>query len=127
MHARRAPDALQRPPQPAQRENLLLFVWLQDVAHLGEGLHVRCLRQRLGRQLIVGFEVSTNCRFRVSAEADTLVSRPVMAPQHGALPPFAEGQETKPRILGLAESVEPAAQLTLHATEGAQLERVINL
>ena len=69
MHARRAPDALQRPPQSAQRENLLLFVWLQDVAHLGEGLHVRRLRPRLGRQLIVGFEVSTNCRLWVSAEA----------------------------------------------------------
>jgi hypothetical protein len=42
----------------------LLFVWLQNVAHGREGLQVRRRRQRLGRrQLIVGFEVSTNCRF----------------------------------------------------------------
>ncbi len=69
MHARGRPNALQRPPQAAERENLLLLVWLQDVAHLGEGLHARRLRQRLGRrQLIVGFEVSTNCRFWVSTE-----------------------------------------------------------
>ena len=70
MHARRAADARQRPPQATERENFLLFVWLQDVAHGREGLHVRRRRQRLGRrQLIVGFEVSTNCRFWVSAEA----------------------------------------------------------
>ena len=63
MHARRAADARERPPQPTERENFLLFVWLQDVAHGREGLHVRRRRQRLGRrQLIVGFEVSTNCR-----------------------------------------------------------------
>ena len=70
MHARRATDACERPPQPTERENFLLFVWLQDVAHGREGLHVRRRRQRLGRrQLIVGFEVSTNCRFWVSTEA----------------------------------------------------------
>ena len=70
MHARRAADARQRPPQATERENFLLFVWLQDVAHGREGLHVRRRRQRLGRrQLIVGFEVSTNCRFWVSTEA----------------------------------------------------------
>ena len=33
MHARRPADALQRPAEAAERENLLLFVWLQDVAH----------------------------------------------------------------------------------------------
>ena len=70
MHAGRPPNALQRPAEATQRENLVLCVWLQDVAHLGEGLHIRRLRQRLGRrQLIVGFEVSTKCRFWVSAEA----------------------------------------------------------
>src|SRR5262249_50860064 len=70
MHAGRTPNALQRPSQATKREDLLLFVWLQDVAHLGEGLHIRRLRQRLGcRQLNVGFEVSTKCRFWVSAEA----------------------------------------------------------
>ncbi|MBZ5558815.1 MAG: hypothetical protein LAO77_16210, partial [Acidobacteriia bacterium] len=44
-------------------------VLLQDVAHPGEGLHVPPPRQRPGRgQLIVGFEVSINCRFWVSTE-----------------------------------------------------------
>lgn len=33
MHARRAANARQRPPQATERENLLLLVWLQDVAH----------------------------------------------------------------------------------------------
>jgi hypothetical protein len=68
MHARGLRDALQGPPQATERQNLLLSMWLQDVAHLGEGLHVPRLRQRLGTQLIVGFEVSTNCRFWVSTE-----------------------------------------------------------
>jgi hypothetical protein len=71
MHARRAADACERPPQPTERENFLLFVWLQDVAHGREGLHIRRRRQRLGRrQLIVDFEVSTNCRFWASTEED---------------------------------------------------------
>ena len=39
-------------------------------ARLSEGLHATRLRQRLERrQLIVGLEVSTNCRFWVSTEA----------------------------------------------------------
>ena len=57
-------NAGERPAQATEREHLLLFVLLQNVAHSGEGLHVQRLRQRLGRaQLIVGFEVSINCRF----------------------------------------------------------------
>jgi hypothetical protein len=63
-------NALKRPAQATEREDLLLFVLLQNVAHLGEELHAPRLRQRRGRrQLIVGFEVSTNCRLWVSTEA----------------------------------------------------------
>jgi hypothetical protein len=63
----------QRSAQAAERENLLLLVWLQDVPHLGEGLHVHRLRQRLGRrQLIVGSELSTNYRFWLFTEARAL-------------------------------------------------------
>ena len=70
MDARRPADARQRPPEPPEREDFLLFVWLQDVAHGREGLHIHRRRQRLGRrQLIVGLAVSTNCRFWVSTEA----------------------------------------------------------
>jgi hypothetical protein len=42
-------DAPQRPSESAERENLLLLVVVQDVAHPGEGLHVHHLRQRLNR------------------------------------------------------------------------------
>ena len=55
---RRSPRSMrrQRPAQPSEREDLLLFVVVQDVAHPGEGLHVHRLRQRLGRrQLMAGF------------------------------------------------------------------------
>src|SRR6185295_896158 len=59
----------ERPAQTAERQNLVLFVMLQDVAHPREGPHVPRLRQRLGgRQLMVGFQVSINCRFWVSTE-----------------------------------------------------------
>ena len=62
MHARCAADARQCPPESTERQNLLLFVWLQDVAHRHEGLHVPAGVKRLGcRPLIVGFELSTNC------------------------------------------------------------------
>jgi hypothetical protein len=64
MDACRPGDTRERQSQPTERENFLLFVWLQDVAHGREGLHVPRRRQRLGRRqlmsvlrcrLIVGF------------------------------------------------------------------------
>ena len=65
----RVRDAGQRPAQAAERQDLLLLLVVQDVAHLGEGLQVHRPRQRLGRrQLIVGLEVSIKCRFWVSTE-----------------------------------------------------------
>jgi hypothetical protein len=55
-------NATDRPSQLPEREDLLLFGLLQDVAHAGEGHHVPHPRQRLGRrQLIAEFEVSINC------------------------------------------------------------------
>ena len=39
MNARGVGDPTQRPTQTAERQNLVLFGMLQDVAHPGEGLH----------------------------------------------------------------------------------------
>jgi hypothetical protein len=49
-------DARERPAQSPQRQDLMLCVVVQDVAHPGEGLHVQRLRQRLGRRQLI-------CRF----------------------------------------------------------------
>jgi hypothetical protein len=66
-------NAEERPAHAAERPDLLLLCVVQDVAHLGEGLHPPNPRQRLGpRQLIAGFEVSINCRFWVSTEAASI-------------------------------------------------------
>jgi len=62
IDVRRRRDATHRPAQAAEPQDLLLLRRLQNVAHTGEGLQVRRRRQRLGRQLNAGFEVSTNCR-----------------------------------------------------------------
>jgi hypothetical protein len=59
---RRRGDSADRPPKLPEREDLLLFCLLQDVAHPGEGHQVPRPRQRLGRrQLIAGFELSIKC------------------------------------------------------------------
>jgi hypothetical protein len=42
-------DPRRCPAQATERTDLLLLLVVQDVAHPGEGLHVRRLRQRLGR------------------------------------------------------------------------------
>ena len=76
-HGRGLGDSADRPAQTPQRQNLLLLLVVQDVAHPGQGLHAPDPRQRLGRrQLIVGFEVSINCRFWVFTEVETLVEFP---------------------------------------------------
>jgi hypothetical protein len=64
-------DAPQRPAQSPKRQNLLLLVVAQDVAHPGAGTRFPRLRQRLGPLLLVlvaGFQVSISGRFWVSTE-----------------------------------------------------------
>jgi hypothetical protein len=63
-------DVAQRPPEPAEREYLLLLVVAQDV-HLGAGPRSRRVRQRPGFGLLrlAGFQVSLTGRFWVSPEA----------------------------------------------------------
>jgi hypothetical protein len=81
MNARGVGDSPQRPTQTAERQNLLLFVMVQDVGHPGEGLHLRRRRQRLSRrQLIDGFQVSIKCRFWVSTEGARSVPNFVPGP-----------------------------------------------
>ena len=62
-------DAPQRPAQSPQRQDLLLFVVAQDVAHAGEGT-LRSPPASTSRPLLVmaGFQVSINGRFWVSTE-----------------------------------------------------------
>ena len=62
-------DPPQRPPEASQRQNLLSFVFSQDVAHAGQErlVPVRC--QRLGPlSVMAGFQVSTNGRIRMFTE-----------------------------------------------------------
>ena len=56
-------DPPQRPPEASQRQDLLSFVFCQDVAHAGQELAVPDRCQRLGPlSLMAGFQVSTNGR-----------------------------------------------------------------
>ena len=50
---RRPLDPQKRPPQSAERTDLLLFVVIQGVAHADEGLHVHRPRQRPGRRPLI--------------------------------------------------------------------------
>ena len=53
----------QRPPEASQRQNLLSFVFSQDVAHAGQERPVSDRCQRLGAlSVMAGFQVSTNGR-----------------------------------------------------------------
>ena len=65
-------DAPQRPAEASQGEDLLSFLFSQDVAHAGQEHAVPDRRQRLGALSgMAGFQVSTNGRFWVSTEAST--------------------------------------------------------
>ena len=62
-------DLPQRPAEASQRQDLLSFVFCQDVAHAGQELAVPDRCQRLGPlSLMAGFQVSTNGRIWVSTE-----------------------------------------------------------
>ena len=62
-------DPPQRPAEASQRQDLLSFLFSQDVAHAGQEHAVPDRRQRLGALSgMAGFQVSTNGRFWVSTE-----------------------------------------------------------
>ena len=63
-------DAPQRPAEAPQRQDLLSFLFGQDVAHAGQERAVPDRRQRLGAlSEMAAFQVSTNGRIWVSTEA----------------------------------------------------------
>ena len=62
-------DPPQRPAEAPQREDLLSFLFAQDVAHAGQERRVPDRRQRLGPlSEMAGFQPSTNGRIWVSTE-----------------------------------------------------------
>ena len=69
-------DAPQRPAEAPQRQDLLSFLFGQDVAHTGQEPSVPDRRQRLGAlSEMAGFQLSTNGRIWVSTEAVTTDER----------------------------------------------------
>ena len=69
-------DAPQRPAEASQGEDLLSFLFSQDVAHAGQEHAVPDRRQRLGAlSEMAAFQVSTNGRFWVSTEVELDASR----------------------------------------------------
>ena len=70
-------DPPQRPAEASQGEDLLSFVFSQDVAHAGQEHVVPDRRQRLGALSgMAAFQVSNNGRFWVSTEAGQLPPHP---------------------------------------------------
>ena len=62
-------DPPQRPPEASQGQDLMSFVFSQDVAHAAQEHAVSGRRQRLGPlSEMTGFQPSTNGRFWVSTE-----------------------------------------------------------
>jgi hypothetical protein len=68
-HVRRPLDAPERPAQSPQRDHLLLFGFVQDIAHRHIPPPEGYRRQRLSSSVVVAsFQVSTSSRFWVSTE-----------------------------------------------------------
>ena len=76
-------DPPQRPAEASERQNLLSFVFSQDVAHAGQERPVPVRCQRLGPlSVMAGFQVSTNgrhdqCRVMTSSRQTALFSADV--------------------------------------------------
>src|SRR5439155_6311734 len=79
-------DAPKRPPEPSEREDLLLLGIVQDVAHVGDRTRVPSRRQRLDRyrewpvfscRLMAGFECPPRMSKAPVANADSEPHRSV--------------------------------------------------
>ncbi len=69
-HVGRPFDAPERPAQSPQRDHLLLYSLVQDIAHGRKPPSGTYRRQRLSSSVVVaGFQVSTSGRIWVSTEA----------------------------------------------------------
>ena len=114
-------DLPQRPAEASQRQDLLSFVFCQDVAHAGQELAVPDRCQRLGPlSVMAGFQVSTNGRFWVSTEGRPYTGYP--APTSGS-PRGGRGVSIWPRGAILEERLSRLSRKGLRICPEAAASR----
>jgi hypothetical protein len=131
-------DAPQRPSQSPQRQYLLLFVVVQDVAHGGDGTCVPGRRQRLGCYvwwpvfrcpLVAGFECSPRLeRRRVPPARTYAAGRSSRAPRSGVHMAWSRmcrpvGQ-TLPKAAWVSDEFGAKLRVANRPTDGGQKSRL---
>ena len=122
---RRLLDPPQRPAETAQRQDLLLLLVAQDVAHPGAGTRLLHLRQRLGRlRLVAGFELLLSGRFWVPP-GDTIPPCPRRS-SIAATSPTRRTGSPRPSYTATAARVLIGIRATTGIMHGAGVETLEN-